>query len=140
MKCIYTVLVYLRANKTFFAGVHKVVSRSDQSIFLNLCLTSELCPTSTVTAIRQETAGLRERVVTLSVTPRHVETQFIASQSCPMSASSLISSPCSSPVLCWCGKCQHQNIEPQTDPEYPLFNWAARCLDYKTRHGPQSIY
>ena len=26
----------------------------------------------------------------------------------------------SAPVLCWCGKCQHQVRETQTVPEYPL--------------------
>ena len=47
-------------------------------------------------------------------------TQFIASQPFPVSGSGLIPSPSAAPVPCWCGKCQHQVMETQTVPEYPL--------------------
>ena len=52
--------------------------------------------------------------------PHQVETQFIASQPFPVSASGLFPSPTTAPVLCWCGKCQHRDLETMTVREYPL--------------------
>ena len=80
--------------------------------------------------IGQDTTKLQERV-TLGLTEiwttdplpmihNQVETQFIASQPFTVYVSDLIPSPSAAPVPCWCGKCQHQIIETQTVPEFPL--------------------
>ena len=47
-------------------------------------------------------------------------TQFIASQPFTVSVSGLIPSLSAAPVPCWYRKCQHQVMETQPVPEYPL--------------------
>ena len=80
-----------------------------------LCLTSELCLTCAVTDLTRNSQTPRED----DFGSDRVDTQFLTSQSVPASVSSLIPSPSGAPVLCWCSKCQHQNMETQPVPEYP---------------------
>ena len=110
---------------------HEEVRKDFRGFPLDLCLTSELCLIGAVTDWTRNRQTPREGGFGSDQDPNRspppqesswaqAENQFIASRPFPVSVSGTILSPSASLVLCWCGKGQHQVMETQWVPEYPL--------------------